>query len=378
MKGFSYNNKIKEIAENFIEKFRNSEYTLQFFPPDFKMENSDVEILKEIENECFASGMSDADKMPGYIEDNNVFAFREKDTIIAAIMFKERDNHRRPTEKMLFIEDLLVRPRYQQSGLGKKLLNMILTLADSFKIDIALESPPRNQKYYSQFGFYIIRGESSGEWLARNKDGKVFPIKKICMWRQYNYSNQLSCSDKEEKKQSFDNQESATVAQMEIIKKFALFALASTGFWYSHFGHSAEKEKAMGTIKEELDIHTSTINQKRPLSRLGLAAMTVAIIRNSLVIRGWGDNLSTNSSIAIYELLSGKSILGVKRASNIMPDEIKIIKELISEKTMTNYKAYSNYSIFRKTFIGNNNHSPEKSPYCYYEDFNQGSQLIPR
>ncbi len=370
MRNFSYNNKIKIMAEEFIEKFSDSEYNLQFFPPEFKMNNKDVESLKEIENACFAPGMSDADKMPGYIEDNNVFAFREKDNIISAILFKERDNHRRPGEKIIFIEDLLVSPDYQQRGFGKKLLTIVLKLADSFKVDVALESPPRNQKYYSQFGFNIIRGESSGEWLAKDRNGKIFPIKKLCMWRHYNYSNQLSYSDKEEKNQSSDNQEPATLAQMEIVKKFALFALASTGFWYSHFGHSAEKEKAMGTIKDELDIHTSTINQKRSLSRLGLAAMTVAIIRNSLVIRGWGDSLSTNSSIAIYELLSGKSIIGVERSSNLKPDEIKVIKNLISDKTMTDYRAYINYSIFRKTFSGSQNRSQEKSPYYYYEDFN--------
>lgn len=354
----------QEARQKIVDDAIKEDPRLEYYPQKYKMTQRDVDTIKFIENVCFVKGMSDADKMPHYIEAQEVLAYRKAGIIVACVLFKQEKHN------TITIEDLIVSPNEQRGGFGSKLLSLVTHIADETQMQVKLESPPRNHEYYSCFGFKVCRDKYRKIWPAEDNKGNIFPIQKLAMWRNPNSAHAYhNNKEKPETMAGMNSEqfESDKNAIINIVKKLARFGRNATSAWYRSFFHSSEKEKAQCAIEEELAIYASDISQKRKLTQADMQAIIRAIIKNAMVVRGFRKNVITKSGLAIYNLISKEKPMG-----NFSQAEVNVIKTILA----LDEHCYTSYEALRKTlFNGQDYHSTkEESSYWYHNDFEKHKQ----
>jgi N-acetylglutamate synthase-like GNAT family acetyltransferase len=332
-----------------------------------KLPQQDIQRIYEIGVECFAPGMHlDVEKTEEAFNSSKTFIMRHRGVIVGMISYAVTKDH-------IYIGSITVSKQYQHLGVGTALMLKVANVAKRNHTILRLCAPPRNQTYYSRFGFKVHRS-THDYWLVHGKDEKSrpqsYPIKILEMRLGIfadKSKNNLSMPLLFNQKRTIADSDITTSANgracIDAVIQLARFSKQKTSFWYSLPFRSTEKEYAFNAIEQELMIHLSDIKQKTILTMKTLASIIVAIIKNAMIVRGYAFfSNHTTSGKALVDLLSG-----AKQNNLISTQQLNIINSLLREHQHLEIHANSYEETRHHVFKNESFYSTSGiSPYSYY------------
>jgi len=346
------------------EKKPNSQTILiqHFDSTKYILKQNLVDAIANIEKESFAKGMCNTDVF-NYIHNQGyqLLIAKMSDKIIGTLFFKMNKDH-------IYINNIIIKKDFQYQGVGTLLMNTIIEKANTLNLNLRLESPPRNQKYYEKFGFKVMKKIGNNYWCAFDDSNQKFYIRELPMMLNISAIKVnpplpfLKISKPVDDKWR-ENQEGKSA--IEAVKKLAVFAKHKTSFMYGLSIRSKSKEAAFASIEEELSIQLSTIKQKTALTEKILASIIISILKNAMIVRGYGlMNERSSSGETLFHLLKGKT--GAK--NSLTTKQISDINHLLN-KYYFNIHNYPTYETLRKKIFGKQSYFSRNNPnpYHYYE-----------
>lgn len=322
---------------------------------DKPLAKQDVKRIIEIDMECLAPGVRNQSvTLNTNLQFHKLLYIRDKGIIIGALAYKEMPDQ-------IKIDVLNVCKAYQGNGIGSLLLNEILKIADQKKLSATLECPPWNQSFYSRFGFQVTRAPVASWKVPRtDKKSDIYPVRILEMRRDI--SQPIKIIDRNLFKNKLQNNDVLERKYIEAVKALAIFTRESTSTWYSSFGRSAEKENALTAIEESMDLQLTNIQQKIKVTLSGLADTVFAILRNAMIVRGFGIfSDKTTSGNKLIKLLANN-----EKNKFISQDQVILINKLLSDFYSITVTADSYEKVRKQIFHGESFYStPVFSPYLY-------------
>ncbi len=342
-----------------------SKISIAHHNPRNALDLMDIPQILAIEKECFAIGMRYSSEKTQFnlTKYPTIIARDDKKSVIGILFYRDEGS-------ALHITSLSVARTSQKSGAGSALMQALIATAKQAGKTVILEALARNQPYYSRFGFVTQKATSSYSDVhyldettgAKSKIG--YPIAELKMTLDPKNEQAGAAPKPREKKEGDISADAKGMAAANAVKNLALFAKANTSFCYHWLTKSGEKEKALRSIQQELDIHLSPIKEKTVLTQEVLAKMVFGIIRNAMIVRGFGIfSTQTTGGSALLNLLKG-----TQDSTLIDRGQVVMINHLLQEFYQIDVAKLSYEELRTRVFGAENFYSKSAThnPYLYY------------